>query len=401
MKTTICLLAVATSCVSLLGFSHSTYAEDLTVEWVTVTPSEVQAGDSETLEGRIANYGPGMALAVQYRWYLSTDAQITTDDMILGPEGTLYEILYEGSGTIVSQPFTVPAFPDPAAPSYFGLILDPYEWILDGDRSNNADSAAFTFTADPPHDLYDTMGDNYLDAIHVTAVLSGGNLNVAITFSQPPPGTVSALMGIDLDQDPTTTGNNTTLPGTEAMVSLLYQLYDSVVTLENDSGSHTLGDAVLNDNILTYSIPLSLLNNDTTMDLFWAIDHAVGPTADFDQAPDTGAFATDTESVKTVHQFATPSQSNRLYLTLPLESIGSPTGSVDILVRTASWGGGSGILLPNDDLPSSEVVTLATVPGDLDADSDVDYRDLALFASNPTIMTLGKFSEDFGFNAAE
>ena len=89
MKTTICLLAVAISCVCLLVLSNPAHAEDLAVEWVTVTPSEGQAGDSVTLEGRIANYGPGMALAVQYRWYLSTDAQITVDDMALGSEGTL------------------------------------------------------------------------------------------------------------------------------------------------------------------------------------------------------------------------------------------------------------------------------------------------------------------------
>ena len=53
----------------------------------------------------------------------------------------------------------------------------------------------------------------------------------------------------------------------------------------------------MNGNTLTYSVPLALLNNDTAMDLFWAIDHAVGPTADFDRAPDVGAFATDTETV--------------------------------------------------------------------------------------------------------
>ena len=54
----------------------------------------------------------------------------------------------------------------------------------------------------------------------------------------------------------------------------------------------------------------------------------------------THLYRTVPESMKTVYQFATPTQSNRLYLTLPLESIGSPAGPVDILVRTASWGGG-------------------------------------------------------------
>lgn len=101
------------------------------------------------------------------------------------------------------------------------------------------------------------------------------------------------------------------------------------------------------------------------------------------------------ESLQSVPQFATPTQANRLYLTLPLESIGSPAGLVDILVRTASWGGGgSGVLLPNDDLPNNGVVTLATLPniylGDLDG------RDLGILIGNPGIIGLGDFTLDFG-----
>jgi hypothetical protein len=53
---------------------------------------------------------------------------------------------------------------------------------------------------------------------------------------------------------------------------------------------------------------------------------------------------------------------NRLYLTLPLDSIGSPAKAVEILVLTGSWGGGGGILLPNDDLPNSGLVLLSTIP---------------------------------------
>ena len=118
---------------------------------------------------------------------------------------------------IVSQPVTVPAFPDPVAPSYFGLIVDPYEYAFDDNRGNNTGSATFTFVADPPHSFYDTVGDNYLDAVHLTAVIAGGNLEVALTFMQPPSSTISLLMGIDLDQDPSTSGATTTLPGTEAI----------------------------------------------------------------------------------------------------------------------------------------------------------------------------------------
>ena len=35
-------------------------------------------------------------------------------------------------------------------PSYIGLVVDPYEFTFDPDRTNSAGNAPFTFTADPP-----------------------------------------------------------------------------------------------------------------------------------------------------------------------------------------------------------------------------------------------------------
>ena len=296
LKYILCILTAAGG-VCLTSLLNAASAQDLAVEWVTVTPSGGAVGDTVTLQARITNNGPGMVFSFQYKWVLSTDEQIAAADMVVGEIMTANVYLYAGDHTTVSKPITVPAFADPISPSYFGLMIyyplfPPY----DDDPANNTGSAAFTFTGDPPHSFYDTVGDNYLDAVHLTAAVSGGNLEVAVTFSQPPSSTVSILMGIDLDQDPTT-GVNPSLPGTEAMLSLLYQTFYSDVTLENDSGSHTLAGAVLDGNTLSYSVPLSLLNNDTAIDLFWAIDHAVGPTADFDRAPDVGAYATDTETV--------------------------------------------------------------------------------------------------------
>jgi hypothetical protein len=292
--------AQALTCMSLLAVLPSgTLAEDLAVDWVTATPIEGETDDTVTLQARIVNNGPGMALSIQYGWYLSVDNEITTDDMALGAVVTLYDYLYAGNGTIITDPITVPAFADLAAPSHFGLIVDPLRNTFDSDYSNNTGSAAFTITSDLPHSFYDTVGDNYLDAVHLSAAVSDGNLETTITFSAPPSSTISLLMGIDLDQDPTTTGANTTLPGTEAMLSLVYEdlTTESVVTLQNNTGTHELPDAVVVSNTLTYTIPLSLLGNDTAMDLFWAIDHAVGPTADFDRAPDLGVFAVDSETI--------------------------------------------------------------------------------------------------------
>ncbi len=299
MKRTLCLWATLAYFACLTGFLYPALAEDLAVEWMTATPSQGQAGDTVTLQARIVNNGPGMVFSIQYGWYLSMDNEITTDDMAVGDMVTLFDFLYAGSSIVITDPIPVPAFADPAAPSHFGLIVDPLRNSFDSDYSNNTGSAAFTLTGDLPHSFYDTVGDNYLDAVHLSAAVSDGNLAVTITFSAPPSSTISLLMGIDLDQDPTTTGANTTLPGTEAMLSLVYEdlTAESVVTLETDAGTHVLPDAVVVSNTLTYTIPLSLLNNDMAMDLFWAIDSAVGPTADFDRAPDVGGFATDIEEI--------------------------------------------------------------------------------------------------------
>jgi hypothetical protein len=351
MKETLCLWTTLACFAFLMRFLHPASAEDLAVEWVTATPFLGQAGDTVNLEGRLANYGPGDNYAVQYRWYLSSDANITTGDMALGSEVVLLYPLYAGSGTIVTQTMTLHPFSDPVAPSHLGLIVDPNEFASDSNRSNNTGSAAFTFSGHPLDGFYDTVCDNYLDAVHLTAAMSAGNLVVAIAFSQPPLSTVSALTGIDLDTDRN--------PNTGWVTP-------------NLAGDTTIGaDYVLRS--------------------YWDYNDLKQMTHLYRTLPP--------ESLQTVHQFTTPTHANRLYLTLPLESIGLPAGPVDILVRTASWGGGGGILIPNDDLPNSGVMTLATIPGacpwGLDPDGDADGSDLAALANNPAIKALGDFVTDF------
>ena len=291
------LIACLLACLFFLkaGFAN---AQDIYVNSVTVTPSEGQAGDTVSLQAIIGNNGPGMALVIQLRWYLSTDDVITTEDMALGDVETLYDYLYEGDEITINRQVTLPPFEDAEAPSYLGLILDPYEFLTDGNRSNNTGAAAFTFTGGPPpHGFFDPPGDNYLDVTHVSACVSNGNLEVAITFHEPPPGTAGGFMAIDLDQDPTTGLNGLGLPGAEAVAGFLYHEYQSSLFLLTASGTTDLYTLSLNGNCLSYSIPVSLLGNDTSMDLFWAVDHSVGATTDFDRAPDVGVFATDTDIV--------------------------------------------------------------------------------------------------------
>ena len=276
-------------------------AQDLYISWVTATPNTGQAEDSVTLQARIGNHGPGTALVIQVQWFLSADGSITTNDMALGDVETLSAYLYQGEEITITKEITAPPFQDLDPPSFLGLIIDPYEYLWDQDRSNNSGAADFTYTGGPPHSFSDPIGDNYLDVTHVKACISGENLEVTITFLQSPPATVSGIMAIDLDQNPLTGLDNLNLPGAEAVVGFLYHEYQSSFYLLTASGTTDLFTLSLNDNQLSYSIPLSLLENDTNMDLYWVVDNAVGAITTFDRAPDTGAFATDTDTVVVRH----------------------------------------------------------------------------------------------------
>ena len=56
---------------------------------------------------RIVNNGPGMALALEYVWYLSMDSEIIPADMTVGG-GLTGGYLYAGGSTIVNTPIFVP-----------------------------------------------------------------------------------------------------------------------------------------------------------------------------------------------------------------------------------------------------------------------------------------------------
>ena len=89
------------------------------------------------------------------------------------------------------------------------------------------------------------------------------------------------------------------------------------------------------------------------------------------------------EQVDVKNQLTTITLANRIYVTLPFECIGNPAGQVDMLVQTASWGGGP-ILLPNDDLPNHGYITMSAnlCEGNFDHDGDLDGSDLAVFAAD-------------------
>ena len=89
------------------------------------------------------------------------------------------------------------------------------------------------------------------------------------------------------------------------------------------------------------------------------------------------------EHVEVKNQLTTVTMANRLYVTLPFECIGNPTGQVDILMENSKLGWRGRVLLSNDNLPDMGVITLpaALLSGDFDGDSDVDGYDLSAFAA--------------------
>ncbi len=292
---------VAVSGLFCLFATGIALAQDLYVGQVIATPTEGVAGDTINLQARIGNNGPGMALAIQVQWLLSSDDQITVEDMALGNVETISDYLYQGGETVISREITMPPFMDTEPPSYVGIIVDPFQMLSDDYRANNSASTAFTFTGPPPHSFFDPTGDNYLDITNVSALADGENLEVTITFSEPP-STLSGIMAIDLDQNPMTHLESLSLVGAEASLSFSYNtISGQLMSLTTASGTAYLYTMNIEGNRLSYTIPLSLIGYDTDMDLYWAVDHSYGPTTDFDRAPDTGVFAIDSSQVLVRH----------------------------------------------------------------------------------------------------
>lgn len=272
-------------------------AQDLEVLWVTAAPTEGQPGDTVSLQARLRNNGPGMAFVIPVQWFLSGDASISTGDMSLGESETLPDYLYAGGELTISKDVQLPVFQDSDPPSYLGIMIDPYGFLFGDNPANNAGSAPFTFMGDPLPGFFDTSGDNFLDLTHVGVAMQGGNVVVELTFMTQP-DTVNGLLIMDLDQEPSTGFAGTGVPGAEAVASFLFhEMGGSSLTLYAESGTTTLGTIQRTGNTVRIQIPLSLIQGDTAMDLSLAADSAIGPTADFDRAPDVGAFATDTGTV--------------------------------------------------------------------------------------------------------
>lgn len=127
--------------------------------------------------------------------------------------------------------------------------------------------------------------------------MKNGNLSISLSCTSQP-DVVNGLLVMDLDQNPAASFTGSGIPGAEAFVSLLFhEMGGSSITLFTGSGTTTLSTIQRMGNTVEIQLPLALLGGDTTMDLFVAVDGTLGASADFDRAPDVGAYAVDTNTV--------------------------------------------------------------------------------------------------------
>lgn len=107
---------------------------DLTPTAVSGT-SPVRRGRNSSVSATVKNQGQAAAGSFVVRFYLSTDATITTSDVLLGSKTV--NSLKVGASTTVNGNMTVPS--TTAVGTYFiGVIVDPANSVAETDEGNNA-----------------------------------------------------------------------------------------------------------------------------------------------------------------------------------------------------------------------------------------------------------------------
>ena len=109
-------------------------APDLEIGLPTVSNSGPAAGASFTLSVTVSNQGGGES-ATTLRYYLSTDATITTSDTVVetGPVGALSQSDTAAQSILLTAPA-------PAGTYYYGACVDAVP--RESDTNNNCSSAA-------------------------------------------------------------------------------------------------------------------------------------------------------------------------------------------------------------------------------------------------------------------
>lgn len=125
---------------------------NLVPQSIAFTPSTVDAGDEVDVSDAVENRGTAPAGAFQVGIYLSSDAQVTTADKLLGlrPIASLAQGLVSTAGDSLTIPSTTPA-----GAYFLGAIADAGGAVAELDELDNrlASSAMLTITTPPRPDL--------------------------------------------------------------------------------------------------------------------------------------------------------------------------------------------------------------------------------------------------------
>ena len=132
-------VAVATVVLNVAPASHP----DLVVESVGFSPSSVEAGQTITVSDVVRNGGVEPSGSFRVGIYLSSDALITTADLLIGQRSV--SSLDVGASASGSGSMTVPLFI--SAGNYFvGAVVDDLDAIIEMDETNNGQASNGTLS---------------------------------------------------------------------------------------------------------------------------------------------------------------------------------------------------------------------------------------------------------------
>jgi hypothetical protein len=118
-----------------IGLSKNKKLPDLTVSKLSANTSTTVGGRLQNAAAEILNRGKRPASSFRIRFYLSTDANITTDDIDTGSGCEIEGLARKESAQCITD-IKVPASVTPG-PYYLGAIIDDLNTVIEKDESNN------------------------------------------------------------------------------------------------------------------------------------------------------------------------------------------------------------------------------------------------------------------------
>ncbi|MCA8980016.1 MAG: hypothetical protein H6831_16720 [Planctomycetes bacterium] len=147
---------------------------DLVVETISTPAQRVLSGGSLQVLSTVRNEGDLSSTSFQVGIYLSTDATITTEDILIG-QRTVFS-LGVGFGSAQSFPYTIPT-DVPLGFYRLGAIADVGQVIVELDEDNNARAASGQVEVYVPPPPAPDLSVTTL-AVDLTTVVAGGDLSI-------------------------------------------------------------------------------------------------------------------------------------------------------------------------------------------------------------------------------